>query len=348
MFNRKLFAACLNGDTDELAALLVDGPDVNVRVRDGTGRTPLYMASRRGHANVVTMLLDAGAFVNVPERTGITPLFVSCSQGHSEVASVLLTAGATTESGLLLLASRGGHANIVTMLLGAGAAINQAHDGMTSLYMACSQGHSEVVSILLAAGAITESDPVLVPMVAACQRGHLVCAQLLSSYGAARHRTNENTHCFLFMTVAARLSSESSARRRYSALCNWIIASRLWTTPLHHLEVIDAKRGRELLRAGADVEATSEGGPSPLSLARELRDQGGAGEGTVAWLVLQAAGPWSRDTHALFPPAARALAEALMVLGHNLSREPRFAGQVGAFLDAWLDIVMPRVVLRCA
>ena len=107
-------------------------------------------------------------------------------------------------------------------------------------------------------------------------------------------------------------------------------------------------RARALLRAGADLEAASQGGPTPLSLARELRQAGEAGEGTAAWLVLQAAGPWSPGTHTLFPAAARLKAEAFMLLGHNLSRDPRFAGEEGSLLDAWIEVVLPHAVRRYA
>jgi len=69
----------------------------------------------------------------------------------------------------------------------------------------------------------------------------------------------------------------------------------------------------------------------------------------AADLVLQAARPWSPDTHALFPAAARALAALLLITGHLLSRGQLVAegpGGPGALLDVWVGWVMPHAVRR--
>ena len=80
----------------------------------------------------------------------------------------------------------------------------------------------------------------------------------------------------------------------------------------HHLEFLTPERALALLRAGADLLAFEPGGPTPLSRARELAAAGGAAEGTAAFLVLEAAKPWSRKTHKYFPAPARARAAELM------------------------------------
>ena len=74
---------------------------------------------------------------------------------------------------------------------------------------------------------------------------------------------------------------------------------------------------------------------------------GGAKEGTAAFLILEAAKPWSRQTHKLFPAPARARAVELMLVGELLSREERFAayGPQGVF-ELWMTSMVPRVVTR--
>ena len=62
--------------------------------------------------------------------------------------------------------------------------------------------------------------------------------------------------------------------------------------------------------------------------------------------MLQAAEPWGPRTHALFPAAARAFAVEALLLGHQLSRQPRFAGEEGSIVDIWTTLVMPSVVVR--
>lgn len=52
------------------------------------------------------------------------------------------------------------------------------------------------------------------------------------------------------------------------------------------------------------------------------------------------------QTHELFPTAARARVVSLMLLGHLLSREPRFEGVGGGLLDLWMHAVIPYAISR--
>ena len=58
------------------------------------GDTPLYVACEKGHAEVVTTLLDANADKNQADNDGDTPLYVACQKGHTEVVTTLLDANA--------------------------------------------------------------------------------------------------------------------------------------------------------------------------------------------------------------------------------------------------------------
>jgi len=76
-----------------------------------------------------------------------------------------------------------------------------------------------------------------------------------------------------------------------------------------------------------------------------LDTAGSAAKGTAAHLVLVwAAGPWSEQTHELFPADVRALAVELLLLGHRLSRQQHFFGHEMAVLDPWMHHVMPHAV----
>ena len=63
-------------------------------------------------------------------------------------------------------------------------------------------------------------------------------------------------------------------------------------------------------------------------------------------MVLRAARPWSRDSHELYPDAARARPIELLRLGQQLSIQPRFIGEGQAIVDVWITHVMPHVVRR--
>ena len=94
----------------------------------------------------------------------------------------------------------------------------------------------------------------------------------------------------------------------------------------------------------ACAAAAEPGGPTPLSLARELAAAGRAAEGTAAFLVLEAAKPWSRKTHKYFPEPARARAVELWPWGFRFSR--RFPREEQAMFDVWMTGVMGHAVTR--
>ena len=52
--------------------------------------SPLYWAAFRGDCTIATMLLEAGADINVLNRFGSTPLMTACSQGNKEMVFLLL------------------------------------------------------------------------------------------------------------------------------------------------------------------------------------------------------------------------------------------------------------------
>lgn len=55
------------------------------------GATPLMIASRQGHAEVVSELLYAGAAVEQAGVNGCTALFAASAMGNERVVAALLT-----------------------------------------------------------------------------------------------------------------------------------------------------------------------------------------------------------------------------------------------------------------
>jgi ankyrin repeat protein len=374
-----LFAASKKGRNNVASLLLSHGAVVDQPKHDGS--SPLLVACHRGHAKMVSLLLSRGAKVNQAGKDGLTPLYAASHRGHTEVVSLLLAHGAAAECGRitpLYAACHRGHTETVSLLLSQGAGVDApgsvrtGRAGLTPLYAACHRGHTETAALLLSFGAATDLGGVT-PLYAACHRGHaetaalllssgakvdhcsmggttalhvacqegcLACVQLLSSYGASRS-----------FSLGILSAEEVVARVSHAEVLAWLVESRLWSTPLHHLEVVSLERAHALLHAGADLDAAdSAGGPTPVSLAQGLHLVGRATEGSTARLVMDAAAAWSERTHELFPAASRARAVDLMLLGHRFSRQtdqwPCFFGQEVAFFDAWMQHMMPHAIHR--
>ncbi|CAE7423020.1 unnamed protein product [Symbiodinium sp. CCMP2592] len=150
---------CNVTEVERLLQLPLD-PDV---CDDESGKwciTLLIQASTDGHADVVQLLLEAGADKELGDIDGCTPLFVAAQTGHAPVVRLLLEAGAQTEvrdlkgRTALMEASMRGHTPVVQLLLEAGAQ-KDARDveGRTAVMEASRNGHASVRQLLVDAGA---------------------------------------------------------------------------------------------------------------------------------------------------------------------------------------------------
>ena len=132
-------------------ASLSDGPDKH--------KDPLFIASDRGRAEIVRMLISLGTCnVNrmVP-ATGATPIVVASHKGHIDVVRILLEVGAdanqvmTDGSSALLMAADQGFPDVVRLLLEHGADAGKATEtgGNFPLYAATQRGDVGTMALLL-------------------------------------------------------------------------------------------------------------------------------------------------------------------------------------------------------
>ncbi|KAI4876926.1 hypothetical protein NFI96_030227, partial [Prochilodus magdalenae] len=83
-----LHHASLTGTTDLLSLLLE--AQATVDIKDSNGMRPLHYAAWQGKADSVLTLLRAGASVNGPSQDGQIPLHLAAQYGHYEVSEMLL------------------------------------------------------------------------------------------------------------------------------------------------------------------------------------------------------------------------------------------------------------------
>jgi uncharacterized protein len=152
--------AAMRGDRQAVRAALTRKADVNVAQVDGT--TALHWAVERDDAEMVDLLIRAGARLDARTREGVMPLQLAAVNGSAPMIDRLLKAGADPNAPLtaasdtaVMMAARTGNPDAIRVLVEAGANVNakETWGGTTALMWAVSEGHSDAVAALLKAGA---------------------------------------------------------------------------------------------------------------------------------------------------------------------------------------------------
>jgi ankyrin repeat protein len=84
----EIHEAAAVGDVKKVQVLLLGNP-LLANVTDDTGSTPLHEAARKGHKEVVRVLLSAKANPSLKDRSGLTAHRLASGYGHKEVAALL-------------------------------------------------------------------------------------------------------------------------------------------------------------------------------------------------------------------------------------------------------------------
>lgn len=87
-----LIVACLYGYDDIVELLLDKGAKINLR--DSVGYSPLYAACQNGHDSTIRILLSKGADVNLSSNNGASPIYRACENCHKSTVQLLLKYGA--------------------------------------------------------------------------------------------------------------------------------------------------------------------------------------------------------------------------------------------------------------
>ncbi|XP_057717257.1 caskin-1 isoform X6 [Corythoichthys intestinalis] len=182
------------------AKLLGSAKKVNVNFQDTDGFSPLHHAALNGNLELITLLLESQAAVDIRDQKGMRPLHYAAWQGKAEPMKMLLKSGSSvniqSDEGQipLHLAAQHGHYDVSEMLLqhqSNPCIVDNA--GKTPLDLACEFGRVGVVQLLLSSNmcaALLEpkkgdtTDPNgTSPLHLAAKNGHIDIIRLLIQSG---------------------------------------------------------------------------------------------------------------------------------------------------------------------
>ena len=241
----RMVRAAWRGDAAQVgAASASEGADG----ADRFGCSAVHVAALGGHAHVLASLLARPAFashVNAPARGmgGATPLHLAAclGLGGEAAADALLDAGASASA----------------LLRG----------GVSAAHLAAWSGADRLLERILSTDPLLADEPTdigLTPLDCAALGGHAACVSLLLGFGAKGGAVLPALTCAALgddeETLALLLASHPNQLFSCGSSAGWL--------PLHAAAAAAALTSvRALLNAGADVDALSADGLTPLDLA---------------------------------------------------------------------------------
>jgi len=192
-WSEEIHIAAQKGDLAAVKAIVESGAE-SVDSRDADGRTPLHLASRGVHIEVIRYLVDNGADLDALDSNQIAPLHSLTSRNHSQGIELLLSRGADIDildyqnNSPLHYAAMSNHIEAASILVENGASLELKENyGRTPLILcARERGGPEMTRLLLEAGAeVNAKDRASsTPLELAAWRGKAEVVDILLEAGA--------------------------------------------------------------------------------------------------------------------------------------------------------------------
>lgn len=174
----EIHEAAAEGDAARVKELLKENPELALE-KDVRNETPLHIAAREGHLEVIKVVLKAGAPIDIGDNEESTPLDVAAIFGHMEVAEYLVKKGAAID-----------HADV---------------NGLTPLHFAAYNEQPEIAAFLIERGADASATTVngSTPLHGAVYNGDVATMTLLLENGADPNVRNSAGYTPLLSGVRA-------------------------------------------------------------------------------------------------------------------------------------------------
>ncbi len=155
-----LAIATERGDAAIVSLLLRHGASVDA-VDAATKRSALHVAASLGRSEIIKMLLEAGADIEAREEESCTPIWIAARNERVDAVQILAVAGADVNATSSWHSWTPLHVSydlpaVTRVLLRYGADVDRAGDGWTPLWLATVYDQPEVMKLLLQKGASLE------------------------------------------------------------------------------------------------------------------------------------------------------------------------------------------------
>lgn len=272
---------------DSLQYYLTMNDQADLNTKDTYGWTGLMLAARNGDLEATQALIAAGANLNEKSNDDWTALMLAANSGHIEVVKALIAAGIRLNEkdndGLtaLMLAAMNGHLEVVQTLIAAKANFNEKdNNGLTALMLAALNGHLEVVQTLKQAGANINAKAVdnynMTALMCTVENNNSEMVKKLIESGASISETEINGYTALM--IATEKGSTESAKELITAhIAQHIGFEKKDTNGCTALMIAvindNIAIARDLLEAGASLDAKDNAGKTALMWATERHNQ---------------------------------------------------------------------------
>ena len=156
-----LHVACYRGNLSAVCELVVHCSATDCDSVDFFGDTPFHKACQHGNPEIVKILLDKGATIDVGNKESTTPLHVACKEGHVDVVKELLKPDRGDVTSMIAARDHAGNTpihcavkagvlEIVKVLLSLRADPNVKNiDGIYPIHVAATRGYADIAKALL-------------------------------------------------------------------------------------------------------------------------------------------------------------------------------------------------------